>query len=262
MNPWWQAGCVSSGLLFGFSLLWLLSLWLEDVSIVDIAWGPAFIVVAAIGAVVGGLSHPRAPLVLGLVFVWGLRLATYLFVRNRGRPEDYRYGGMRKKHGRRFWWVSFFTVFLLQAALVLLISLPLQTIFWTGAPPPLGLVDALALLLVGTGLFFETVADLELARYRRDPANQGRVMDRGLWRYSRHPNYFGDALVWWGFGLFGLASGHPVGLVGPLLMTFLLLRVSGVALLEATIAERRPEYASYVARTSAFFPWRTRRSEG
>lgn len=240
-------------LVVAFSALWLLSLAKRDASIVDAFWGPAFSLVAVAGLLIA--PSPRGVLVQVLVLIWGLRLGLHLFVRNHGRSEDYRYAQMRTSQGLRFWWVSFFTVFLLQAALVLIVSLPILAVFAKGAPRAIGAVDVLAAALVLLGICIEASADLQLDRFRRDPANRGKVMDRGLWRYSRHPNYFGDAMVWWGFALIGVASGSLFSALGPLLMTFLLLKVSGVALLEKTIAERRPAYAEYIARTSAFLPW-------
>ncbi len=155
--------------------------------------------------------------------------------------------------------MSLGTVFLLQGALVLVVSLPLQVAV-ARAGPPLGLLDAGGILLFALGFAFEAVADLQLARFKADPASRGRVMDRGLWRLTRHPNYFGDALLWWGLGLLGAAAGAAWTLVSPAVMTFLLLRVSGVTLLERDISDRRPGYRDYVRRTSAFFPWFPRRA--
>jgi steroid 5-alpha reductase family enzyme len=247
-----------------FFALWLVSLRLRDASIVDIAWGPVFSVVPAVALLRGAEISPRCMLVFALLLAWGLRLGVHLFLRNRGHGEDYRYAQMRLAHGRRFAWVSLFTIFSLQACLVFVISLPLQVVFSTGALSSITHADAIASIVFLVGFGFETAADWQLTRFRRDPAMRGRVLDQGLWRYSRHPNYFGDAMVWWSFGLFGAQSAlaEPgvgvwplVGaLLGPFVMTFLLLRVSGVSLLERTIVERRPEYAAYIARTSAFIP--------
>jgi steroid 5-alpha reductase family enzyme len=158
--------------------------------------------------------------------------------------------------------VSLFTVFLLQAALVVVVSLPLQAGAALGARAPLGLLDAAGAALFAAGLAFEAIADAQLARFLARPGSAGRVMDEGLWRWSRHPNYFGDFLVWWGLGLVGAAAGAPWALVGPAVMSLLLLRVSGVTLLEKTIGARRPGYAEYAARTSAFFPWPPSRPRG
>jgi steroid 5-alpha reductase family enzyme len=166
---------------------------------------------------------------------------------------------MRRHWGARFWWVSLFTIFALQGVLMWIVSLPVQ-LGLLAPGGPLDALDALGILLFAVGIFFETIGDWQLARFRADPAKAGRVMDRGLWRITRHPNYFGDVCVWW--GIFAVALSTPYGpwsAVGPALMTFLLLRVSGVAMLERSIAKRRPGYAEYARRTSAFFPWPPRR---
>jgi steroid 5-alpha reductase family enzyme len=229
------------------------------VSIVDIFWGPGFAIVAWASHVVGDGDTARAWLVCVLVSVWAARLALHLARRSVGRGEDYRYRSMRARHGARFPIASLGTVFMVQAALLWIVSWPLQAVHGPRATAELGWLDAAGVLLWSAGLAFEATADLQLARFRRAAGSEGQVMDRGLWRFSRHPNYFGDCLLWWGFGLFGLAAGGPWSLVGPALMTVLLVKVSGVALLESTITERRPAYRAYVQRTSAFFPWpRTR----
>lgn len=244
-----------------FFVLWLVSLALRDASIVDIFWGLAFVTIAAAAHAVTPAPAPRATLVLVLVGLWGARLAVYLAWRNWGQGEDYRYQAMRRRHGARFARVSLYTVFGLQAALSWVVSLPVQAAIAAPEPVALGVLDALGVLLVAIGLVFESVGDFQLARFKADPANRGRVMDRGLWAWTRHPNYFGDAVVWW--GLFAIACATPGGaltVVGPALMTFLLVRVSGVALLERTIRKRRPEYDDYVRRTSAFLPRPPRRA--
>jgi steroid 5-alpha reductase family enzyme len=197
---------------------------------------------------------PRGLLLAALTSVWGLRLGLHLARRRRGQGEDRRYAAMRAAHGQRFWWVSLFTVFLLQAGLMWLVSLPLQAGAGLGREVPLGLPEAVGTVVFLVGLAFETVGDAQLARFLADPANRGLVMDRGLWAWTRHPNYFGDFLVWWGLGLVSLGTGAWWALAGPALMSLLLMRVSGVTLLESTIASRRPGYARYAARTSPFFP--------
>ncbi|MBK9517560.1 MAG: DUF1295 domain-containing protein [Anaeromyxobacter sp.] len=239
-----------------FSLLWLVSLKLRNASIVDPFWGSAFVLSGVTVALAdgGGGAGPRRTLALVLVAVWGLRLSIHLLARNAGHGEDPRYAAMRRGHGQRFWWVSLFTVFLLQALLAWAISLPVQLAVATPSSS-LGLLDAAGAALWAIGLGFEAVGDWQLSRFRRDPGSRGRVLDTGLWRYTRHPNYFGDACAWWGLGLLGLAAGAPWTLAAPALMTFLLVRVSGVALLEQDIGQRRPGYREYVRRTSAFFPW-------
>ena len=245
-----------AALVGAFLVLWLLSLPLRNASIVDAFWGSGFVLAAfAVTFADGGAgAGPRRTLALALVSAWGLRLSLHLLRRNAGHGEDPRYAAMRRGHGQRFWWVSLFTVFLLQALLVWLISAPVQVAV-ADPSTALGPLDAAGGLVWAVGLLFEAVGDWQLARFRRDPASRGRVLDTGLWRYTRHPNYFGDACAWWGLGLIGLAAGAPWSLLGPALMTFLLVRVSGVALLEKDIAVRRPGYRDYVARTNAFLPW-------
>lgn len=244
----------AAAVLGAMLVLWLASVRLRDASIVDAFWGAGFALAAWSAALAGEGGGARRWLALALVTLWGARLSVHLLHRNLGHGEDRRYAAMRAAHGERFWLVSLGTVFLLQGALLLAISLPVLAA--VAAPPsPLGALDAAGLLVFAAGFAFEAVGDRQLARFKADPANRGRVMDRGLWRLTRHPNYFGDATLWWGLGLLGAAAGAPWTLVSPALMTFLLVRVSGVALLEKDIAERRPEYRAYVARTSAFVPW-------
>jgi steroid 5-alpha reductase family enzyme len=234
--------------------IWLLSLALRDASIVDIFWGAGFAVIAATSFLwTDDGASPRRALIAGLVVLWGLRLAAYLFWRNAGHGEDPRYVAMRRRFGSRFWWISLLSVFGLQGVLMWVVSLPVQI----GQAAPggaLGVLDAFGVALFAFGLFFEAVGDWQLARFQADPASAGQVMDRGLWRYSRHPNYFGDFCVWWGLFLIALAAGGWWSVAGPLVMSLLLLKVSGVALLEKDIGERRPAYRAYVRRTNAFFP--------
>jgi len=240
--------------------LWLLSLRTSDVSIVDIFWGLGFAGVAWVSYAASPNRSPRAGLVCLLVTIWGVRLAAHLAMRNLGRGEDYRYRAMRDRHGDRFALVSLGTVFLLQAGLLWVVSWPVQAVHHPSALTPLGWLDAAGVAFWSVGLGMEAIADAQLARFRRSPGSTGAVMDRGLWRYSRHPNYFGDCLVWWGLGLFALGAGQWWALAGPAVMTVLLVKVSGVAMLESTIAERRPGYRAYIARTSAFVPWPPRRA--
>lgn len=231
---------------------WLTSLRLRNVNLVDSLWSLFFLAATLSYLAFTPEPRPRAALLLALVALWAVRLATHLTVRNWGKPEDRRYQTIRARNSPGFAWKSLFLVFGLQAVLAWLISLPLFVA--VTVPAQLNALDLVGAGLMLAGLTFETVADAQLARFKRDPANRGRVMDRGLWRYSRHPNYFGEACVWWGFGLIAVAGGAWWALASPLLMTFLLLKVSGVALLERDISERRPAYRDYIARTSAFIP--------
>ncbi|MEO7795834.1 MAG: DUF1295 domain-containing protein [Thermoanaerobaculia bacterium] len=239
---------------------WLLSVRLRDVSIVDVMWGPGFALVAAVGASLGAGDESRKAVVVVLVGVWGLRLGMHIFRRNAprggGQSEDYRYRAMRERQGPRFVWLSAFTVFGLQGALLLFIALPLLASTALAGAPALRLLDFAGIALFLAGFFCEAVGDAQLARFRANPANRGKVCDVGLWRYSRHPNYFGDATLWWGFYLIACAvPGGAWTIASPIVMTILLLKVSGVALLERGLTSSKPGYAEYVARTSAFIPW-------
>jgi len=235
-------------------LLWLLSLRLRDASIVDIFWGPGIAVVVDLVVWLGHAGGERTSVVLLLVNLWGARLAAHIWSRHKG--EDRRYAAMRRKFGGNWWWISLPQVFLLQAILIWFIPSPLVAAVLYGHRPLLWL-DYLGIGLAAFGLVFEAVADFQLSAFRADPANQGRVMDRGLWAWSRHPNYFGETALWWGFFAIGFSASHMWWLIlSPLLLTFLLLQVSGVTLLEDGIENRRPGYAAYKQRVSAFIPWR------
>lgn len=261
MNVPWQAALTAQAIVMtAMVALWLWSLRLRNASIVDPFWGPAFVLTAWVAA---GMHRPlswRAALMLGLVTVWGLRLAGYLLRRNVGHGEDRRYAEMRRHHGDRFPLVSLGTVFLLQGFLVGLIAWPVVCGVADPGTAPWGIADGAGLLLWATGFAFETIGDGQLARFQRDPRSRGRVLDRGLWRYTRHPNYFGEFCMGWGYWLLAVAAGGAWTIFSPVVMSFLLLRVSGVSLLEQTIGDRRPEYAAYQRRTSAFWPWPPRRS--
>ncbi|MFN4260095.1 MAG: DUF1295 domain-containing protein [Gemmataceae bacterium] len=235
-------------------LMWLMSLWLEDVSIVDVFWGLGFVVIACVTFFVTGDATGRKVLLLTLTAVWGLRLTGYLAWRKIGTPEDYRYRAMRVAIGSRFWFISLILVFGLQGLIMNVVALPV--VVGQLDCSRLGGWTALGVGLWGVGFLFETIGDHQLARFKADPRNRGRVMDRGLWRYTRHPNYFGDFLVWWGIYLIAIGEGRTWWtVIGPLVMSFLLLRVSGVALLERSLRHGKEGYADYMTRTSAFFPW-------
>jgi len=237
------------------TLVWFASVLKRDASIIDIFWGLGFVTLAWFYRSRVPVESFRQTLVPVMVALWGLRLSIYILWRNRGHGEDYRYATMRKKWGASFPLVSLFLVFWLQGLLFWLIAMPLLQIQVSRKPAALSWLDLLGLVLFATGFFFEVVGDFQLARFKADPGNEGRVMDRGLWRYTRHPNYFGDATLWWGFSCFGLATSSSLWtLFSPVLMTFLIVKVSGVALLEKGLGDTKPRYREYVRRTSAFFP--------
>ena len=231
---------------------WLISLVISDVSIVDMIWGLGFVVAVWAAFVTAGAPTSRGILTAVLVTIWGLRLTAYLVWRNLGKPEDYRYQAMRRQRPESFWIVSLLQVFALQGILMWVVAVP--PVLSQASDEVLNALDVLGALVFAVGVFFETVGDYQLARFKADPKSKGKVMDRGLWRYTRHPNYFGDFCVWWGIFLVAAAGGLWWTVFSPIVMSVLLLRVSGVALLEKTIERRRPEYTDYAARTNAFFP--------
>ena len=230
---------------------WLVSLVKKDVSIVDSLWSIMFLIAAVIYYVFGD-AGPRGQLILLLSSLWSIRLAVYITWRNWGEGEDYRYQQIRANNSPNFAFKSIYIVFGLQAALAWFISLPLLAAVL--GTRPLGILDVVGVVVWAVGFVFESLGDLQLARFKNDPANKGKVLDSGLWSVTRHPNYFGDFCVWWGFFLIALSAGGWWSIAAPLLMSFLLLKVSGVAMLEKDIGERRPAYAEYIASTNAFFP--------
>lgn len=253
-----RAGLLATGALFFVG--WVVSVLRKDASVIDPLWGPAFVVIAWVERGVMQAATPRAWLVCGLVTAWGVRLAIHLAWRNRGRGEDPRYAAMRARSPRTFPWTSLVTVFALQAVLAWFIALPIHAALRPLPPFALGAWDAAGVALWLAGFAFEAIGDAQLVRFRSNPANRGRVMDRGLWAWTRHPNYFGETCMAWGLGLIALATpGGAWALAGPALLTALLLRVSGVTLLERHMATR-PGWAAYVHRTSPFVPWPPRRS--
>ena len=238
---------------------WLVSGIVRNASIVDLAWGLGFVVVAFAVFLRHSLetefSSAESLLVpVLLTTIWGLRLSGYLAWRNIGRGEDVRYRTMRAEHGRRFFWVSLGTVFGLQGVLMWIVSLPIQATVARPSVDGLGWLAVTGAALWVIGFVFETAGDIQLARFKAASANKHEVLDRGLWRYTRHPNYFGDFCVWWGLYLIALDAGHWWTIVGPVAMTALLMKYSGAGLLEQTIVKRRPGYEDYIKKTNMFFP--------
>lgn len=254
----WQAWL--GGLLAVLVLMtatWAVSVARRDVSLVDRMWGLAFVVLAWTYAVLADAWGPRTWLVLAVVTIWGLRLSGYITLRNWGDDEDKRYQQMRERDPQTFPVSSLWRVFWLQAGLAWLISLPLLAATTLGDPGDLGWLDLVALGLWIVGLVYEAGGDWQLRRFLADPDNRGTVMDRGLWKHTRHPNYFGDTCVWWAYGLFALAVGAWWALLGPALMTYLIIQVSGVALTDEGMSSggsTREGYEEYVRRTNAFIP--------
>jgi steroid 5-alpha reductase family enzyme len=262
---------LSGGVILGLMiLLWLLSLALKNSSIVDIFWGTGFVIIVwlvkialtdtflMISAYETAMSVWRGWLLAGLVTIWGLRLSIYIFIRNHGKPEDFRYAAWRQENGPRWWWISLFKVFLLQGVLLWIISAPLVAGQYPHFGHTPGIFDILGILIWAFGFYFEAAGDWQLAQFKKNPENKGKLMTTGVWKYTRHPNYFGDAAQWWGFYLIALSGGAWWTIFSPIIMTLLLIKVSGVAMLEKTMSQR-PGFEEYARRTNAFFPWLPRK---
>ena len=226
---------------------------LEDASIADIAWGPGILVLALVYYLTDNGAPVRARLTLALVAIWAIRLAVHLYFRNKIQGEDFRYEMLRTRFGATWWWYSYFRVFLLQAVLAWIMSVPVYFAIVSVAPATLTIVDYVGILLFAVGFTFEALGDEQLRRFRAVPQNVKLVLETGLWQYTRHPNYFGEAVLWWGFGLLGAATGGVVGLLSPALLTYFLMKISGM-LLERSLLRNRRAYESYVATTSPFLP--------
>ena len=238
------------------TILWIASIILKNVSIVDLFWGFGFVVAAVFYFINTDGNNIRKVILLILVSIWGLRLSIYLTWRNYGKGEDFRYREFRKKYGeKRYWWISFFQTFLLQGILMWLVSAPLLGAQFEGADRSPGLLDFAGILLWVIGFTFEAGGDFQLARFKSDPSNKGKVLDKGFWKYTRHPNYFGDSAVWWGYGLICLSAGSYLPVLGSILMTALIIKISGVALLEKSLKDQKPQYREYIEKTSTFIPW-------
>lgn len=254
---WLAAALALPVLLLAALAAWGFSLTRHDVSIVDTLWAPMIAGAAWLYQLFAASDGARVALVLTLATLWALRLSLHIAWRNRGQGEDRRYRAMRARHAPHFARESLYRVFGLQAVLAWVVAMPLMAAL--ASDRPLGWLDLFGVGLWLFGIAFEALADHQLARFKTDPRNRDAVMRHGLWAWSRHPNYFGECLIWWGAWLLALSAGAAWTVISPLLMTVLLLRVSGVALLERDIAQRRPGYRDYQARTSAFVPLPPRR---
>lgn len=253
LNLWLNSGLVILGLM---TALWLLSLALKNSSIVDIFWGTGFVITFWVGTLLIPGEMSARTILLGIITtIWGLRLSLYIFQRNHGKPEDFRYAKWREEAGKDWWWRSFFKVFLLQGILLCIIATPLlATQTGSASNSALACYDLIAAIIWLTGFAFEAGGDYQLARFKADPANKGKLLTTGFWSVTRHPNYWGDAVQWWGFYLLALISGAWWTIFSPLIMTYLLRNVSGVAMLEKSLKDTKPGYAEYIANTPSFMP--------
>ena len=248
-----QTYLLALALILGIGVVaWAVSVAIRNVAFVDSLWSLFFLVAALVFATAAWPLSARGLLVTVLVAIWALRLSTYITARNWGEPEDYRYQKIRANNEPGFAFKSLYIVFGLQGVLAWFVAMPLVPAIMN--PGEIGVLEMVAAALWLTGFVFEAGGDYQLAKFKREPSNRGRVLNTGLWRFTRHPNYFGDFCVWWAFYLFAVAAGGWWTVLSPILMSLLLLKVSGVALLEKTISKRRPEYADYIRRTNAFFP--------
>lgn len=249
-----QLYLLSGELVIGMMIaLWLLSLVLKNSSIIDIFWGIGFVIINFVAFYLSPQTMQQTLLTI-FITIWGIRLSIHIFLRNKGKPEDFRYAQWRRENGPKWWWVSFFKVFLLQGVLMLMIAAPLLAVHARNDLQPYRVFDYIGIIIWAIGFFFESVGDYQLRKFKSNPSNKGKLLTTGLWCYTRHPNYFGDSMQWWGFYFFAAASGSWWTVFSPLLMTILLLRVSGVTLLEKTM-KTRPGYEEYIRNTNAFLPW-------
>ena len=257
MNYWAVYGLAALTIWVLMTLMWLISIKIKNSSIVDIIWGFGYVLVNWVVFFVTPQEFmARKWIIAILVTIWGLRLTTHIFLRNKGKPEDFRYAAWREEHGKNWWWYSYLKTFMLQGTLMFIISAPIIHTHATGTPARIGILEVLGILVWGIGFFFEAVGDLQLEHFKKDPKNKGKLLNTGVWHYTRHPNYFGDAAQWWGFYL--IAAGSTLGyltIFSPIIMTFFLIKVSGVAMLERSMVDKKPGYKAYMQTTNAFIPW-------
>ena len=244
-------GTATLVVLIAVTVLWAISVPLRDASIIDMFWGPLFVAMAWVLLAFAGEVHVRTYLITLLVTLWGLRLAYHLITRNLGQGEDARYRRWRERGGPTWWLASFYRVYLLQGAIALMVATPIVAAFYR--PDGFNLINFTGLLVWALGFVFELVADVQLAQFKARPDNRGRILDEGLWGLSRHPNYFGDAVQWWGLGLVAATPGTWWALVGPAVMTGVFITLSN-DVLERGMKRRHPEYDDYVTRTPKFLP--------
>jgi steroid 5-alpha reductase family enzyme len=249
-----EAIWISASVIFSYmTILFVLAIVLKNNSIADVAWGPGFIIVATALLFYAGEYAPRQILITILIAIWGFRLGIRILLRNWGKAEDFRYRTWRQQWGKYFIVRSYLQVFVLQGFLLLLIIFPVFLIS-TAGHKPLFWLDVIGILVWSIGFFFEAVGDYQLDNFIKNPANKGRILDSGLWRFTRHPNYFGEVTQWWGVFILGLSLSFGwLGIIGPLTITILILKVSGIPMLEKVMSEN-PAFQTYKEKTSVFLP--------
>lgn len=235
---------------------WIVSVIKRNVTLVDSLWSLFILLAGSVYIFHENTLTSRDFLLISLILIWSIRLSLYLTWRNRGGHEDHRYQTIRRNNNPHFWLKSLYIIFGLQVILAWIVSLPLLGA--ANSTNDLNWLDGIGFALFLLGFAWQSIGDWQLSRFKAKAENRHKVLDSGLWHYSRHPNYFGEFCIWWGFYLIALAAGAWWSIAGPLLMTLLLLKVSGVALLEKDIGTRRPDYAGYIRRTNAFFPGKPR----
>ena len=240
------------------TLTWIISIYLKDSSIVDIVWGLGFIVIAITNSLYFEINSIRQLLILIVVTIWGARLSGYLAIRNANKPEDWRYQKFRQNAGDIYWLTSYFKVFLLQGAIMCFISLPMVVIFGDNNPSSLTIIDYLGVSIFFVGLLTEGIADAQMYIFKKKHSSlttKEAVLNTGLWKYSRHPNYLGEIVLWFGIGIIGLSSEYGyLSLISPLLLTFIMIKISGVSMLESELINTKPKYNKYISKTPSLFP--------
>lgn len=246
---------LSAKIIFVFmNVMFIIAQIKKDNSIVDIGWGLGFLLVTVGLMLSTGFQSLVHLTFLAMIALWSLRLAGYIYKRNRGTGEDYRYAAWRKEWGKNVVWRAYLQVFMLQGFIMWIVLSPSYSVF-ADLAVTFGITHYVGVLLWAIGFYFEAISDAQMMRFKSDASNKGKVMNQGLWKYTRHPNYFGEALLWWGFGMFSFTTEMWwLSVIGPALITFFLLKVSGVAMLERKY-DGNPKYAEYQRTTNAFLPW-------
>jgi steroid 5-alpha reductase family enzyme len=238
------------------TMMWLLSIKLKNASIVDIFWGMGFICLNFFWLSFYPDFSLRKIIISTLVSIWGMRLSLHILIKNWGQEEDFRYQNFRQSYGvHRYWWFSFFQVFLLQGVILWIVALPLFAIHSLNSTQELTIFDFVGMSIWLIGFIFEAGGDYQLKKFKQNPKNKGKVLNTGFWKYTRHPNYFGDSFIWWGFAIISLSTNFHWGLLSAVLMNFLLVKISGVAMIERSLKKQKPAYNDYCKSTSSFIPW-------